>query len=84
MSLIYAGLNITEAQRARWASLMMDAAAEVGMPEAFLQSYVRFVAAITGSVRENSNMPMDEMRAMLGLPVDGGIWPLKEEAPRAS
>lgn len=63
----HAGLRITEAQRARWARLMMDAAAEADMPEAFLRSYARFVDAITRSVRENSNAEIDTLRAELGL-----------------
>lgn len=63
----HAGLKITEAQRARWARLMMEAAAEAEMPEAFLASYGGFVDSITRSVRENSNVDVEVMRAELGL-----------------
>lgn len=72
----HAGLQITEAQRARWARLMMDAAAEVGMPDAFLRPYGQFVDSITRSVRENSNMPIEIMRAELGLAPDEDLQPL--------
>ncbi|MEM7489004.1 MAG: globin [Pseudomonadota bacterium] len=63
----HAGLRITEPQRARWADLMMDAAAEVGMPPAFLGPYGRFVETVTRSVRVNSNTEVEIMRAELGL-----------------
>ena len=63
----HAGLAITEAQRARWARLMMEAGAEAGMPEAFLRPYAGFVDAITRSVRENSNVPLDALRESIGL-----------------
>ena len=71
----HAGLAITEAQRARWARLMMEAAAEVGMPEAFLVPYGRFVDAITRSVTENSNEDLKDMRARLGLAPGEGVEP---------
>lgn len=73
----HAGLRITEAQRARWARLMLDSAAEVGMPEAFMRPYERFVDAITRSVRENSNEDMAIMRAQLGLRPGEDMAPLK-------
>ncbi|MEM8750625.1 MAG: globin [Pseudomonadota bacterium] len=71
----HAALHITEAQRARWARLMLDAAAEVAMPEAFMRSYERFVDSITRSVRENSNMDIEIMRAELGLAPGEDLYP---------
>lgn len=62
----HAGLRITEAQRARWAQLMMDAAAEVEMPEAFLFSYGRFVDQITRATRGHSNTDPAILKAELG------------------
>ncbi|WP_308915624.1 hypothetical protein [Jannaschia sp. LMIT008] len=75
----HAGLDITEAQRRRWADLMMQAARDTGKPDAFLAPYGRFVEAITGSVRQHSRMPLPEMRAMLGLPPGGAIRPLRDD-----
>ena len=63
----HAGLDITEAQRARWAELMPGAAREVGMPETFMGPFTGFVEGVTRSVRQNSNLDMDTMRAQLGL-----------------
>ena len=76
----HAGLNITEAQRARWARLMMDAAAEVGMPVTFLRSYEQFVDQITRSVRENSNVDVDTLRLQIGLAPKEDLQPLKPVA----
>ena len=71
----HAGLRITEAERARWAELMMRSAEEVGMPKAFLEPYGRFVDAITRSVLENSHVPLERMRARLGLGPDESLAP---------
>ena len=76
----HAGLAITEAQRARWARLMMDAAAETGMPDAFLRPYAGFVDAITRSVRENANMPLNELRSSIGLAPGEDLAPRRPEA----
>ena len=78
----HAGLAITEAQRARWASLMMDAAAEAGMSERFLRSYQRFVDGISRSVREHANEDMDILRAQIGLNPGETMEPLRPEAGR--
>ena len=73
------GLEITDAERARWASLMLDSAAEVGMPDAFMRPYAGFVATITRSVQENSNTDPDILRAELGLAPGEVMHPRKRE-----
>ncbi|MEM7665825.1 MAG: globin [Pseudomonadota bacterium] len=75
------GLGISEAQRARWANLMMDAAAEqFGDDEAFLRRIARFVHSITHSVREVSNLESDEVRRMIGLAPGEEMLPISDEA----
>ncbi|MFY0310474.1 hypothetical protein ACFMBG_11350 [Leisingera sp. D0M16] len=61
------GLKISEAQRARWARLMMEAAGEVFSDEAFLRKYSRFVHSVTHSVQEVSSLEPDELRRIIGL-----------------
>ena len=72
----HAGLGITEAQRARWARLMMEAAAETGMSEPFVRSYERFVDQITRATREHSNAEPDILKARLGLGAHEAVVPL--------
>ncbi|MEM7641841.1 MAG: globin [Pseudomonadota bacterium] len=74
-------LKITEEQRARWARLMMDAAAETFTDEAFLRQYARFVHSITHNVREISNLPTDEVRRMIGLAPSEDMRPAAENQP---
>lgn len=74
------GLGITEAQRARWANLMMDAAAEQFSDDgAFLKRIARFVHSITHSVREVSNLEPDEVRRMIGLAPGEEMRPISED-----
>ncbi|MEM7507466.1 MAG: globin [Pseudomonadota bacterium] len=72
-------LKITEAQRARWARLMMDAAADTFADETFLRLYARFVHSITHGVREVSNLESDEVRRMIGLAPGENMRPLSEQ-----
>ena len=62
----HAGLRITEAQRARWARLMMDAAAGAHMPKAFVRPYGVFVDRITRATRAHSNADPAAVKADLG------------------
>lgn len=71
----HAELFATEAQRARWASHMMAAADEVGMPPEFVRPFSRYVDAISRSVRDQSNMPRARLAAMLGVPPETGREP---------
>ncbi|WP_298429132.1 hypothetical protein [uncultured Jannaschia sp.] len=64
----HAGLKFTEAQRARWAELMLTSAREVAMPAAFMPGFTQYVEVITRSVAEQSHMSLPEMRVMLGYP----------------
>ena len=61
---------------------MMEAAAEVGMPEAFQASYGGFVDSITRSVRENSHVDVEVMRAELGLAPGEDLPPRGERTDR--
>lgn len=72
-------LNITEAQRARWARLMMEAAADTISDEAFLRRIANFVHSITHSVREVSNIEPEEARRMIGLAPGEDMRPLSEQ-----
>ena len=73
------GLAITEPQRARWARLMMDAAArEFADNHAFLRRFDHFVQSITRSVREVTNIEPEELRRMIGLAPGEDMLPLKE------
>ncbi len=77
----HAGLKITEAERARWARLMMEAAAEVGMPPAFLATFQRYVDGISRVVREGSHVPLEDMRRHLGLAPGEEMSPRSAERP---
>lgn len=72
-------LKITEAQRARWARLILDAAAAQDAPEAFMPPFSQFVANITRSVSENSNMPPGMLKRSLGLGPDEILEPLNKQ-----
>ena len=63
----HAGLRITDAQRARWARLMMEAAAEVDMPRTFTVPFRRYVDAITRATQDHSNADPAWLKARLGL-----------------
>ena len=69
----HAELNATEAQRARWAGHMMDAAHEVGMSPEFIRYFGRYVDAISRSVAQQSRLPRKDLAAMLGVPPETGL-----------
>lgn len=62
----HVAMKITDAQRARWVTLMRDAAAEVELPPRFMIPFDRFIDHISRSVQENSHIPKDELAVMLG------------------
>lgn len=68
-------LRITDAQRARWERLMMDSAAEQGVPTSFLRPFADFVGRITRSVQENSNTPQETLERTLGLEPGEALLP---------
>lgn len=59
-------MKISDAQRARWVRLMMDAAAEVEMREAFMRSFDRFADSISRNVQANSHLEEDVLRRTIG------------------
>lgn len=74
------GLGITEGQRARWARLMTDAAANTFTDETFLRRYGQFVNSITHNVREMSNLEPDALRSHIGLAPGENLSPISEKA----
>ena len=73
-------LKITEAQRARWERLMLDAAAQQDPPDSFMRAFSNFTSIITRSVRENSHLPPDMLRRSLGLQPGEELLPLLPES----
>ncbi|MEM7488568.1 MAG: oxidoreductase [Pseudomonadota bacterium] len=68
----HADMRITDGQRARWVSLMRDAAAAAELPEDFLPIFDRYVSTISGYVQSNSHLDRDRLETMLGPdPTDG-------------
>ncbi|UWR24533.1 hypothetical protein [Sulfitobacter sp. S190] len=61
----HVSMKITDAQRARWVTLMRDAAAEVDIDARFMGPFDRFIDQISRSVQEHSHMPPDELAQML-------------------
>ena len=62
-------MKITDAQRARWVTLMRQAAAETDIDPRFMGPFDRFIDQISRSVQENSHMPRDALAEMLGREV---------------
>ncbi len=62
----HVSMKISDAQRARWVSLMRQAAAEVDISSKFMVPFDRFIDQISRSVQENSHIPRDELAQMLG------------------
>ncbi|WP_326791419.1 hypothetical protein OHA79_01715 [Streptomyces sp. NBC_00841] len=62
----HVGLDITEAQRARWVELMTASARETDIPETFVSIFANYLRGTSRTTAQVSHLTPEQARASLG------------------